>query len=191
MLCYARAATLARMGRSAESAAAYGEAALADPEYVFPGRLEEMQVLEDAIRCNPGDARAPYYLGNLLYDRRRYHEAIEMWERAVELDPQFPTAWRNLGFACFNVLRDPPLALDAFAHARTRSPNDARILFEYDQLKKRTGESPQARLAELEANRELVDRRDDLSVELATLYNNVGMPEAALTVLTARKLQPW
>ncbi len=191
MLRYARAAILARMGKSAESAAEYAEAALADPDYVFPGRIEEMLVLEEAIRCNPHDARAPYYLGNLLYDRRRYHEAIEMWKRAVELDPRFPTAWRNLGFACFNVLRDPALALDAFAHARTRSPQDARILFEYDQLKKRTGQSPQARLAELEANRALVERRDDLSVELATLYNNVGKPQEALSILTAREFQPW
>ncbi len=191
MLRYVRAFILARIGRSAESTAAYSAAALADSDYVFPGRLEEMLVLEDAIRGNPHDSRAPYYLGNLLYDRRRYPEAIEMWKRAVELDAKFPTAWRNLGFACFNVLRAPAFALDAFAQARELSPHDARILFEYDQLKKRTGQSPQTRLAELEANRALVDRRDDLSVELATLYNNVGNPQAALSILTARQFQPW
>jgi tetratricopeptide (TPR) repeat protein len=191
MLRYVRAFILARIGRSAQSTAAYCAAALADSDYVFPGRLEEMLVLEDAIRCNPHDSRAPYYLGNLLYDRRRYPEAIEMWKRAVELDPKFPTAWRNLGFACFNVLRAPAFAIDAFAQARELSPHDARILFEYDQLKKRTGQSLQARLADLEANRALVDRRDDLSVELATLYNNVGKPETALSILTARQFQPW
>ena len=30
------------------------------------------------------DARAPYYLGNLLYDRRRHDEAIRLWERSAQ-----------------------------------------------------------------------------------------------------------
>jgi tetratricopeptide (TPR) repeat protein len=191
MLRYVRAGILSRMGRGAEGAAACREAALANPDYVFPARLEEMLVLQDAIRTNPEDARAPYYLGNLLYDRRRHQEAVALWERAVELDPEFPTAWRNLGFGYFNVTHDPARALDAFRRARARAPRDARILFEYDQLRKRTGDDPQLRLAELEANRALVDRRDDLSVELATLHNDVGKPQAALSILTSRQYQPW
>lgn len=191
MLRYLRAGILSRMEHNDESAAAYRYASQADPDYVFPSRVEEMLVLEDAIKINPGDARAPYYLGNLLYDRRRHHEAIAQWQRAVELDPAFPTAWRNLGFAYFNVLRDSGRALDAFAQARARAPHDARILFEYDQLRKRTGHSPQCRLDDLEANRALVSHRDDLSVELATLYNNVGNPQAALSVLAVRQFQPW
>jgi tetratricopeptide (TPR) repeat protein len=191
MLRYVRANILSLMGRNADSANAYREADAADPAYVFPSRLEEMLVLQDAIRSNAADARAPYYLGNLFYDRRRHEDAIAMWERAVELDPKFPTARRNLGFAYFNVLHDSARSLHAFAQARAHAPRDARILFEYDQLRKKTGESPQARLASLEANRDLVNRRDDLSVELATLYNNVGRAEDALPVLTSRRFQPW
>ena len=40
------------------------------PNYVFPFRLEEVKVLQAAMQANPADARAPYYLGNLLYDRQ-------------------------------------------------------------------------------------------------------------------------
>ena len=40
------------------------------------------------MRANPHDARAPYYLGNLLYDRRRHAEAIRLWERSAKLDPE-------------------------------------------------------------------------------------------------------
>jgi len=38
---------------------------------------------------------------------------------------------------------------------------------------------------------ELVASRDDLSVELATLYNQVGQPQEALKVLLSRRFQPW
>ena len=150
-----------------------------------------MLLLEEAVRANPEDARAPFYLGNLLYDRRRHHEAIALWERAAALDPGFPTAWRNLGFGYYNILRDTPRALEAFARAREQSPGDARILYEQDQLLKRAGARLDQRLSALVAHRELVDRRDDLSVELASLYSSAGQPEQALAILATRKFQPW
>lgn len=191
MLLYARAHLLRKLGRDEESIAAYREAAAADPAYVFPNRLEEMLLLEEAMRVNPDDARAPYYLGNLLYDRKRHSEAIALWEQATRLDPAFPTAWRNLGFGYYNVLKDSERAMDAFERARKLSPADARILYEYDQLAKRTGVSPEQRLATLEKDHELVQQRDDLSVELATLYNSTGNPDAARQLLLSRQFQPW
>lgn len=191
MLLYAHAHVLQLLGRPDESKTAYRQASAADSDYVFPSRLEEMRLLEEAIRENPEDARAPYYLGNLLYDRKRYNDAIAQWERAAELDPDFPTTWRNLGFAYFNVLHDPARALDAFAQARALAPADARILYEQDQLLKRVGKPLEQRLATLETNAALVEKRDDLSLELATLYNNAGQPERALEILRSRHFQPW
>jgi tetratricopeptide (TPR) repeat protein len=47
------------------------------------------------------------------------------------------------------------------------------------------------RLATLETNARLVEKRDDLSLELATLYNNAGQPERALEILRSRRFQPW
>ncbi len=191
LLLYALAEVLHRLGRAAESTETYQRASHADPTYVFPSRLEEMVLLQRAIDRNPNDARAPYYLGNFLYDRRRHEEAIALWERAVELDPVFPTAWRNLGFGYYNVLHDSARALEAFEQARSLAPQDARILYEQDQLLKRTGESVERRLAALEAQPELVEQRDNLSVELATLYNDTGASEKALKVLRSRHFQPW
>jgi tetratricopeptide (TPR) repeat protein len=150
-----------------------------------------MLLLERAIARNPKDARAPYYLGNLLYDRRRYQEAIAHWERATSLDPSFPTAWRNLGFGYFNVLHEDGHALGAFENAHRLAPGDARILYERDQLLRRTGASPEHRLAILESQRALVDQRDDLSVEMASLYNSTERPEKALDILLNRQFQPW
>ena len=191
LLRYARSFVLGELGFTPESSAAYHEASLVNPDYVFPSRLEEMVLLENAIRANPADARAPYYLGNLLYDRRRHEEAISMWERSTQLDPDFPTAWRNLGFGYYNVLRDTDRALRAFEKARSLAPQDARILYEQDQLLKRTGEDPARRLTTLESHTALVEKRDDLSVELISLYNSAGCPEEALRLLRARHFQPW
>jgi tetratricopeptide (TPR) repeat protein len=179
------------MGRTEEGDSAWQSAAAAPPDYCFPHRLEEMLVLQAVTKAVPQDARAPYYLGNLLYDRRRYEEAIELWQRAAALDPSFPTVHRNLGIALFNVRHDSAGAMAAFDRAQAADPSDGRILYERDQLWKRTGVAPERRLAELLRHRELVGARDDLSVELATLQNQTGQPERALAGLLARKFQPW
>ena len=191
MELYTRAFVTAIRGDAASSRDFYTQAAEADATYVFPSRLEEMKVLQAAIAAKPEDARAPYYLGNFFYDRLRHRDAIEQWERAAALDPAFPTVWRNLGIAYYNVEHDEQRAREAFRRARIADPGDARILYEEDQLHKRLGEDPAERLCRLEANRDLVDQRDDLSVELAALYNQVGRPADAVALLLSRSFQPW
>jgi tetratricopeptide (TPR) repeat protein len=191
LLLYLHAELLQRLGRHHESAAIGESARHADPACVFPSRLEELCLLRRTVEAVPSDAHAPYYLGNLLYDRRRYCEAIRNWERAVAIDPWFATPWRNLGIGYFNALHDPVHALQAFAKARAAAPSDARILYEYDQLLKRTGHDLPERLADLEDNATLVEQRDDLSVELAALYNNLDQPRRALDLLLSHEFQPW
>jgi tetratricopeptide (TPR) repeat protein len=166
-------------------------AAKAAPDYCFPARLEEIAILQHAIAANPRDARAPFYLGNLLYDRRRHREAIALWQRAVQLEPANAVAWRNLGIGCCNVLAQPAQARRAYDAACRASPRDARLLFERDQLWKRLGEKPLKRLRELEKYPALVATRDDLSVEFCALCNQTGRPEQAAAILARRKFQPW
>ena len=190
-LCYALGQFYLQLGNSAAAREAYAEASAASPDYCFPHRLEEFVFLQAAVSAYPDDARAAYYLGNLLYDRRRHREAIALWERAARVDPSFSTVWRNLGVAYFNILGDAPLARSAFDHAIRVNPADARILYERDQLWKRLGESPEQRLAELQQHSELACVRDDLSVEFASLYNQTRQYEKALSLLASRKFQPW
>ena len=159
--------------------------------HCLPSRLEEMSVLQESIAADPQNAPAHYLLGNFLYDRRRHEEAIQHWETAAMLNPSFPTVWRNLGIAIFNVRGDTATARAAFDRALAANPNDGRVVYERDQLWKRVGESPERRLAELQRYSHLIWQRDDLSVELATLYNQVGQPEEALQLLLHRHFQPW
>lgn len=189
MLVYTRAYCQAQLGCSAQES--LRKAAQASPDYCFPSRLEELLALQFAIAANPRDPRASYYLGNLLYDRRRHREAINHWEQSAAFDPTFSVVWRNLGIAYFNILKNPERAREAFEHARSANPADARLLYEQDQLAKRTGAAPQARLERLEQHLQLVAQRDDLSVELASLFNQTGQPEKALALLQSRQFQPW
>ncbi len=179
------------MGEPRKALASYKAAAKASPDYCFPSRLEEIPILEAAMRANPADARAPYYLGNLFYDRKRHAESIRLWETSAKLDPGYSVVWRNLGIGYFNILKQPARARSAYEKAFRANPADARLLYERDQLWKRLREKPRKRLRELEKYPRLVQRRDDLSVELCALYNQTGLHEKALAIIAARKFQPW
>jgi tetratricopeptide (TPR) repeat protein len=126
-----------------------------------------------------------------LYDRGRRQEAIAEWENSVKLDASYSVAWRNLGVGYFNVRKQPAKARAAYERALRADPASARLLFERDQLWKRLGVSPAKRLRELEKCLVLVRERDDLSVELCTLYNHTRRYADALALLSARTFQPW
>jgi tetratricopeptide (TPR) repeat protein len=179
-----------RLGDTERALAEYAQAESLPPDYCFPQSLEDINILKAAISARSTDARAPHYLGNLLYDRRRHEEAIRLWEISTKLENSSKT-WRNLGIGYFNIARNASGAVKAYSRARDADPHDARLLYECDQLWKRTGESPKVRLDELERNLNLVTQRDDLSVELCALYNQTGQPEKALRILTSRCFQPW
>ena len=180
-----------KMGNPKAALEKHRVAAALPPDYCFPARLEEIAILEAAMRANAADARAPYYLGNLLYDRRRHQEAIRLWERAARLDRTFSVVWRNLGIGYFNIRRAPARASAAYDKAIQANPGDARLVYERDQLWKRLSRTPAARLKELEQRLTLVRQRDDLSVELCALYNQVGRHREALTLVGGRVFQPW
>ncbi len=169
----------------------FKRAAALPTDYCFPYRLEEIAILESAMLANPSDPRAPYYLGNLFYDRRRHEEAIRLWEKSTKLDSNFSIVWRNLGIGYFNIRRQPAKARAAYDKAHKANLADARVLYERDQLWKRLGENPKKRLRELRKRPNLVQQRDDLSIELCALYNQTGQHEQAAQLVAGRQFQPW
>ena len=179
-----------RMSGDSERAVAFGERAkAANPRYCFPNTLQEMLLLQEAAAA--GDGMAAYYLGNFFYDRRRHEDAIKAWEQATKAGISFATVWRNLGVAYFNVHGDVERSRKAYELALSTSPEDARIFYERDQLWKRVSVDPALRLKELLEHPELTARRNDLSVELATLYNQTDRSREALDLLLSRPFQAW
>lgn len=182
---------LSQAGDEGGARAAFAAAAALPPDYCFPNCLESVPALEAAMRANPADPRAPYYLGLFWYAHRQYDDAIACWERARQLDPRFPTVHRNLGLAYYNRRKDPRRALDAYETAMALGPGDARVFYELDQLRKRLNTSPAERLAQLEAHAELCALRDDLMLERITLLNTLGRPDEALALVMGRTFHPW
>jgi len=167
------------------------QAAQACPDFCFPNHAESVVVLEWAKKQNPGDAKASYYLGNFWYNARQYTDAVENWEMSVKLDDSFPTVIRNLALAYFNKLNQPEKALAALEKAFSLDETDSRILMELDQLNKRLNFPVAERLKRLEKYPELVAFRDDLYLERAALYNQLGDYETAYSQIMDRKFHPW
>ncbi|HQY94198.1 DUF5107 domain-containing protein [Caldilinea sp.] len=165
--------------------------ATAAPDYCFPNEVECAPALTAAMARQPQDARAPFYLGTFLYAHHVYDAAIELWERSAALDPDFATVQRNLGLAYMNQRGDGAGAQASYARAFALDPTDSRVFFELDQLDKKLGKLPAARLAQLAAHQALVDKRDDLTVEYVTLLNLTGRYAEALAILLARTFHPW
>ena len=160
-------------------------------DYCFPNRAEDVIALEAAKEKNPQGARAPYYLGCLYYAARQYDLAIENWERSAELDPKFPTVWRNLALGRFNKQDRQQEALEYMERAFHLDENDERVLMELDQLYKRLHRPHAERLAFLQKYPELIRRRDDLVLEEITLLNQVGRYEEAMQKLDSHIFHPW
>jgi len=175
----------------AESAACLGRTRNAKLLDLFPSRPQEEAVLVWAVNAAPDDATSPYLLGVMLQDRGRYDEAIQRWQTAVDRDPTYAAAHRCLGIALFNHWRDDDAAAQAFAKAFAAAPDDGRVLFELDQLDRLRRVPPERRLDRLTSHEVLVADRDDLRIEVATLYNLLGEHEAALRILTSGSFHPW
>ncbi len=159
--------------------------------YQFPSRPEEELALRSVLHVAPTDAHAAYLLGCLLYDRRRYHEAIQVWEQSRAANKQNAIVHRNLGIAYYNSLHDTDAARVSYAQAVALAPEDGHLFYEYDQLEKRAGRDILTRLAWFEQRRDMVRIRDDLSVEYCALLNANKRYADAADWLASRTFHPW
>lgn len=180
-----------KAGNNTAAFSYFEKASRANPDLCFPNRIEDVNVLKLAIDYNQADAKAPYYLGCLWYDKRQYDDAIAMWELSANRDNSFPTVFRNLGIAYFNKRNDQEKALQCFEKAFDLDKTDARVFMELDQLYRRLNRSSEERLKFLSAHPELVELRDDMFLEYAALHNFLGNHEKAYELIMARKFHPW
>jgi len=105
-----------------------------DPAFVFPHRVEEIDVLRTAVAMNATDGRAASYLGNVLAAMNRDKEALAAWREAVKLDPANAIAQRNFARALWLVSQNREEAAAQYQRAIGVSPNDFRLYIEFDKL---------------------------------------------------------
>ena len=163
----------------------------ADYDYLFPSRIHEQLLLEWVLQQDPENTVAAYALGNYFFNLKRHEDAILVWESATKAGSQYATLYRNLGIAYWNKFRDGEKARSAFLKATALEPEDMRIAYEYDQLRKKLNDSEKDRLDSLLPIREKIVDRDDFSVELAALLIQNNRSQEALDLLENRIFHPW
>jgi len=114
---------LEKMGSYEEAFKFYRLGGKARRDYIFPFRLETLNVLKQVIRRFTRDARARYYLGNLLFSIYRFEEAMKEWNISADIDPEFDVIHRNLGLAYWKVKGDIECAVNI-----TRKPFHAILI---------------------------------------------------------------
>ncbi len=167
-------------------------AAHASPDYAFPFQSEAIPVLRDAMAANPSDARAPYYLGNLLFDWQP-DEAVKLWEKSAALDPKFPITWRNLAQAWSHQPGDEMRAKAIGAMEKAVALGDAypTHFAELDQLYADAGTPVEKRLTLLEKHQAAVVQKDEGLASLITLKTFSGRPDEAIALLEGRTFSIW
>jgi tetratricopeptide (TPR) repeat protein len=182
---------LATQSQQPEEASKYFHlAAQMVPDYVFPFRLEEIKVFKAAMQANPADARAPYYLGDLLYDLQP-SAAIKMWEKSAALDSSFALVRRNLALGYRQAENDMSKAIATMEKAVALDKNNARFLYELDMLYEAGNVSPEKRLASFEANSLVAAKRSDALMQEAKVYLLVGRYDQAIQLLKSHRFHNW
>jgi tetratricopeptide (TPR) repeat protein len=162
------------------------------PDHWFPFQDELIPILREAMDANPADARAPYHLGNLLFDWQP-DQAVKLWERSAELDPSFPIVHRNLGIAYShqaggNILDQ---AIASLERAVALPDPHALHFTELDELYEAAGVAPELRLALLEQHAPVVARRDDALSRAIALKVLMGRCDEAIELMTGRRFDVW
>jgi len=96
------------------------------------GALADAQTeLRLALRADPEEWRAPFYVGVIQIQRKRHALAIPYLERALKLNPEEPKIANALGVAYFNLGR-LDMAKGYFRASLALDPGnaDAKSLFE-------------------------------------------------------------
>ena len=177
-----------KLGQGPKASQYYKLAVAMPPDYVFPFQNEAIDVLQAGMKANPRDARAPYYLGNLLYDWQP-EEATRLWEASEALDPSFAIVHRNLATAYTHQkpAGDLNKAIAELEKAVSLDRKYALHFTELDELYEQAGTPIEKRLPLFEKNQTVVAQRDDSQNRAIALKVAAGKYDDAIKMMTGRK----
>lgn len=192
LACYTEAFFAGKLGLNDQAAVSRARAASLSADRVFPFQWQSVDVLRDAMRHDPRDARAPYYLGTLLFDWQP-DEAVALWEHSAALDPSFPLVHRNLAVAASRRPKgnDLPRAIARMEKAVSLPAKYPIHFFELDELYEAAGVSPERRLERLASHHEVVAQRDDALGREINLLVLLGQYDEAVRFMTGRTFSVW
>jgi tetratricopeptide (TPR) repeat protein len=174
-----------KKGNREQAALLFRAGSLQNVDYCFPYRLETIKIFNKALEYDPKDAKACYYLGNVLYDKQP-GKAIECWEKAVKSDPALAIAYRNLGWGYFRNNKDIPKAISAYESAIAANNTDPVYYAELDPLYEIENSSIEKRLALFASSHEVVRKHDNASVREIKVLTLAGKADKAVEYLEAK-----
>lgn len=154
-LQYANAAQAARKAitinpdnATALAYAAGGTILQGDPE-----KYEQAQIFaDDAVRIDPENAIARYYMATVFTYQGRYAEALEQYQRGLEIDPTDPNLHIGLAYNYYGTGSIPD-ALLSFEEAIAVDPDNAEAFDGRAYMYLQLGDAPLAEQNALEATR--------------------------------------
>ncbi len=174
-----------KKGNRAEAEKFFRSGSSMSVDYVFPFRLETINILKKVASYLPDDAKPWYYLGNLLFDKQP-ETAIDCWQKAVALDPRLAIAWRNLGWGYYNAKNDGARAIEAYEKAIEIEKNEPIYYSELDALYEMSNTPVEKRLKLFKGRNETVNKRDDSFVRQIVVLTLAGQPEKAVQYLEGK-----
>ena len=148
----------------------------------YPVRIEEIKVLDEVI-LKTNDTEAMMLKGCLLYNKRFYGDAAEIWEKCKDNY----IARRNLAVAYFSHLDREDDALKIMKSLVEERPCDEQLLYETAVLMDKMSVSPDEKIKLITSHK---FSRDDVYTELAKAYNQALMPEKAVETLMSHNFVP-
>ena len=138
----------------------YFKAAAALPiDYCFPFRLETEPVYDKALEYLGDDAKTYYYYGSLMFDKQP-DRAMKYWQKAVEIEPDFAMALRNLGWGYRFHVKDYAKAIEYYERAIAADrAGEATFLDELDQIYELTNTPVERRYAMLHSHHDVAMKR--------------------------------
>ncbi len=153
---------------------------------IFPYRLEEIDILMDAVKQDPKDSTAVYLLGCLYYDKNHYEDAVMCYMKAIELAPDFYIPYRNLAIAYFSKFNRKDEALRLLMKACKLKPGDDVLVKETNYVMAKIGIDGQQRLKFVLDNMPQKPS-DNLTWDLADAYSNVFQFQKAIDTLMSHE----
>lgn len=155
--------------------------------YCFPFRDEDAEVIGEAVKNNPLDAMANYYLGNLYYEIQP-EKAVGLWEKSLALNDKFYIVQRNLALAAQEQQHDPKKALQLYAQAFSNNQKDQRLIYEYDVALENAGVSPAERFEKVfKNNREVYEKRTGTFIREIEVLVFLGKYDEVANILDSTK----
>ncbi len=177
-----------KLGQPEKVESYYKLAMAMPPDYVFPFQNEAIDVLRQAVAANPRDARAAYYLGNVLYDWQP-EEATRMWQASAAIDPSFAIVHRNLAVAYMHKESGSDLdkaiaELEKAVACRRQYPLH---FTELDELYEQAGATLEKRDALFVQNAAVAAQRDDAENRAIAVKVALGQYDDAIRMMTTRR----